>query len=143
MRILQNKLLEEFRLEGLSLVVSKHECLVNVLSPVLLVEWFKRPLQFRCQCPRHPGPVWMSPKNHQESFDFPKFRAIFYPQVALRLQQTCKASLVFSHERKVIFLGGLRCEVKLEFRWSRTSRGNFFDGADEFDQVHHQKCKAR
>ncbi len=52
----------------------------------------------------------------------------------LHLQQSYKASLVFSHEPEVIFLGGLGYEFKREFRQSQTLRGDFFDGADDFDQ---------
>jgi hypothetical protein len=44
MNILQNELLEEFRLEGRPLAISKCKFFVDVLLPALLVEWFERPL---------------------------------------------------------------------------------------------------
>ncbi len=36
----------------------------------------------------------------------------------------------------IIFLVGLECEVKHEFRQSQTLGGDFFDGTDDFNQVY-------
>ncbi len=77
----------------------------------------------------------MSPEDSCEAVNISKFQAISCGQVVLRLQRSCKAPLVFSHECEVIFLGGFGCEVKGDFERSWMMRGNSFDGTDDFDQV--------
>ncbi len=46
----------------------------------------------------------MLPENFSEGVDIPKFQAVSHSQVVMCLQRCCKASLVFSPEREVIFL---------------------------------------
>jgi hypothetical protein len=73
MNVLQNKLLENFGLKGGPLVVSKRKCPVNVLLPVLLVEWFERPSTSETSWPS----LDVTQKS-SKGFDIAKFRAISY-----------------------------------------------------------------
>ena len=98
MDILLDKFLQEFRLKGRALVVSKGKGRVDIIASQLFIQGFEGPFRSVLQDFGHACPVWVLTKDFLKDVDVPEFQAITHDQVALRFQRSSKVAIVLFHE---------------------------------------------